>query len=105
MKQLPSSKPDSLTQSALSHISPNDFLPSNLSKIVCLQKSFLYASFSASSVFAINYSLYRSFYRAGRWGVASFVLVAVANYENCRYQRRLVQDQLNKMGHGTVVRG
>ncbi|TPX33359.1 hypothetical protein SmJEL517_g03724 [Synchytrium microbalum] len=67
---------------------------SNLKKVPCVQKALLYGSLAGLSVGISRYARIRSIRSAGNWAVIATGLVSVGSWEFCRFQRRLVLDQL-----------
>ncbi|KAJ3219870.1 hypothetical protein HK099_004550 [Clydaea vesicula] len=75
-----------------------DFKPSNFLSMPCSKKALLYGVAAGSSIGLIRFYVSQRLRSAGHFAVFTFAGVSILSWEYCRYQRRLVQIELDKMG-------
>ena len=66
-------------------------------KIPCAQRSFLQGIALGSVIGGSRYIMCRKRQSAINWGFFSFLTCCIISWEYCRYQRRLIQVQLEAM--------
>ncbi|KAI9209553.1 uncharacterized protein BJ171DRAFT_1636 [Polychytrium aggregatum] len=93
------------TIDVLKNLKVEEFKPDNLSRLPCLKKSMLYGLAAGSSMGLVRFAVKRSPRSAGDWAMATFAVVAVSSWEFCRFQRRLVQKQMDALVNTNEAEG
>ncbi|KAJ3316740.1 Cytochrome c oxidase assembly protein cox20, mitochondrial [Blyttiomyces sp. JEL0837] len=82
---------------ALQSVQLRDFKLDNIAKLPCARNALLYGISSGLGLGIIRFAVKRNIRSSGNWAVIGFAGTAVASWEVCRLQRRVVQDQLQQM--------
>ncbi|TPX58895.1 hypothetical protein PhCBS80983_g02846 [Powellomyces hirtus] len=85
-------------------ITPDEFKLDNVAKAPCSRKALLYGIGGGSAVAITRLVVTRRPLSSGNWGIATFGAISMLSWEFCRYQRRVVQEQLEAMGAETARR-
>ncbi|TPX40418.1 hypothetical protein SeMB42_g06010 [Synchytrium endobioticum] len=78
-------------------INPEELKWANLRKVPCVTKSLLYGSLAGAAVGISRYVRVRSIRSTGNWAILATGLVSIGSWEFCRFQRRLVLNQLARV--------
>ncbi|KAI9011134.1 hypothetical protein BC832DRAFT_529413, partial [Gaertneriomyces semiglobifer] len=73
----------------------------NVAKTPCARQALLYGIGAGVALAATRFLATRRLLSSGNWGFASFGAVSMLSWEFCRYQRRVVQEQLDAMAAET----
>ncbi|ORY33534.1 hypothetical protein BCR33DRAFT_518348 [Rhizoclosmatium globosum] len=69
----------------------------NIAKLPCAKNALLYGISGGLTVSLARFLARKNLRSAGNWGILAFSAIAVASWETCRLQRRLVQEQLSQL--------
>ncbi|KAI9102445.1 hypothetical protein DFS34DRAFT_609177 [Phlyctochytrium arcticum] len=87
-------------------IKPAELKWDNIIKVPCSSKALLTGIATGTLIGLTRYTVKRGGLRsAGNWGVLSFAGTSMITWEFCRYQRKVVQQQLDAMANGVSNRG
>lgn len=78
-----------------------DFSPENVLKMPCARKSLFYGLMGGLSLGIVRFYVTKQAVTALNWGVGSFGGISLLNWEWCRYQRRIIQLQLDAIDRET----
>ncbi|KND02143.1 uncharacterized protein SPPG_02636 [Spizellomyces punctatus DAOM BR117] len=81
-----------------------EFKLENVAKVPCSRKALLYGIGGGTIIATTRFFVTRRLLSAGNWGFASFGAISMLSWEFCRYQRRVVQEQLEAMAAETAKR-
>ncbi|KAJ3180117.1 Cytochrome c oxidase assembly protein cox20, mitochondrial [Irineochytrium annulatum] len=74
-----------------------DFKLDNVGKVPCNINSTLYGLSAGGLVAGSRYFFRRNAMSAGSWGMVTFGVVAMASWELCRFQRKVVREQMSAL--------
>ncbi|KAJ3177634.1 hypothetical protein HDU87_004387 [Geranomyces variabilis] len=87
-----------------SGIAPDEFKLANVAKAPCARKALLYGIGGGTVVAATRMVVTRRPLSSGNWGFAAFGAISTLSWEFCRHQRRVVQEELEKMSAANARR-
>ncbi|KAL3900501.1 MAG: hypothetical protein SGCHY_001295 [Lobulomycetales sp.] len=96
-KELPTQKPESNVKTAIANIRFSDFAPSSFLNLACSKKALLYGGLAGTTIGVTRFMITRRIKTSGNYALLAFSLVAASSWEFCRFQRRIVQEQLHRM--------
>ncbi|KAJ3093098.1 hypothetical protein HK102_009530 [Quaeritorhiza haematococci] len=81
----------------IKNIKMEEFKVGNVMQLPCSKKALIYGSGAGLSIGVARYALTRSLKSSGNWAFIAFAAISVSSWEYCRFQRRIVQQQLRNM--------
>ncbi|RKO92476.1 hypothetical protein BDK51DRAFT_12167, partial [Blyttiomyces helicus] len=81
-----------------------EFKLDNVARLPCTLQSTLQGVAGGTIVGAVRYFATGRYVSAGNWGFSSFAGIAMISWEFCRYQRRIVQQQMDQISKEQSLR-
>ncbi|KAI9341261.1 hypothetical protein DFJ73DRAFT_843894 [Zopfochytrium polystomum] len=91
----PSKKPT--YADAIKSLKLKDLAPENVARLPCARNALLYGIGTGLGIGTARFLATRRPRTSGNWAILSFAVTAVASWEVCRLQRRVVQEEMIKI--------